>query len=149
VSYASATAPLRIGVVAGAAVLRRACVQLPRYQRHHHRVGFRGAAKRSRSATGGDRRAYGRTQFGQRYSPLKQITPDNIGNLKVAWIFRTGDVPTPEDSGETTFEVTTIKVRNTLYLCSQHQVLFALDAKSGAERWMYDPKLTFNKTFHT
>ncbi|MFX5393283.1 hypothetical protein ABTD32_19985, partial [Acinetobacter baumannii] len=27
-----------------------------------------------------DLRAYGRTQFGQRYSPLKQITPDNVGN---------------------------------------------------------------------
>ena len=95
----------------------------------------------------GDWRAYGRTQFGQRYSPLKQITPDNVGNLKVAWTFRTGDVSTPNDSGETTFEVTPIKVRDTLYLCSQHQVLFALDAKTGTERWRYDPKLTFNKTF--
>ncbi|GCC47871.1 hypothetical protein chiPu_0031900, partial [Chiloscyllium punctatum] len=95
----------------------------------------------------GDWRAYGRTQFGQRYSPLKQITPDNVGKLKVAWIFRTGDVATPEDSGETTFEVTPIKVRDTLYLCSQHQVLFALDARTGTERWRYDPKLVHNKTF--
>nr|WP_246755878.1 hypothetical protein [Bradyrhizobium sp. CCBAU 53338] len=95
----------------------------------------------------GDWRAYGRTQFGQRYSPLKQITPDNVGKLRVAWTFRTGDVATPEDSGETTFEVTPIKVRDTLYLCSQHQVLFALDAATGKERWRYDPRLVFNKTF--
>jgi len=31
-----------------------------------------------------DWQAYGRTQFGQRYSPLKQITPGNVKNLKVA-----------------------------------------------------------------
>ena len=65
----------------------------------------------------------------------------------MAWIFRTGDVATPNDSGETTFEVTPIKVRDTLYLCSQHQVLFALDARTGTERWRYDPKLNFNNTF--
>ena len=28
---------------------------------------------------------YGRTPYGQRYSPLKQITPDNVNNLQVAW----------------------------------------------------------------
>jgi quinoprotein glucose dehydrogenase len=33
-------------------------------------------------------------------------------------------------------------VRDTLYLCSQHQRLFALDAKTGTLRWSYDPKLT-------
>ena len=57
-----------------------------------------------------DWRAYGRTQFGQRYSPLTQITPDNVKNLKVAWTFRTGDLPGKNDPGETTFEVTPIKV---------------------------------------
>ena len=40
-----------------------------------------------------DWRAYGRTQAGQRYSPLTQITPANVQNLKVAWTFRTGDLP--------------------------------------------------------
>jgi glucose dehydrogenase len=38
-------------------------------------------------------------------------------------------------------EVTPIKVRDTVYLCSQHQRLFAVDAKSGTLRWSYDPKL--------
>jgi len=148
VSYGRATAPLWIGVVAAAAVLGIALLSST------HDIN--GEITESASAVpqgeadpqpDGDWRAYGRTQFGQRYSPLKQITPDNAGNLKVAWTFRTGDVATPNDSGETTFEVTPIKVRDTLYLCSQHQVLFALDAKSGTERWRYDPKLTFNNTF--
>ncbi|NYE27496.1 quinoprotein glucose dehydrogenase [Rhodanobacter sp. K2T2] len=94
-----------------------------------------------------DWRDYGRTQFGQRYSPLKQITPANVKNLKVAWTFRTGDLPGKNDPVETTFEVTPIKVNDTLYLCSQHQRLFALDARTGKLRWSYDPKVQDNPTF--
>ncbi|MGO1079865.1 glucose/quinate/shikimate family membrane-bound PQQ-dependent dehydrogenase [Inquilinus sp. CA228] len=94
-----------------------------------------------------DWRSYGRTQFGQRYSPLAEITPANVKSLKVAWTFRTGDLPGANDPGETTFEVTPIKVRDTLYLCSQHQRLFALDAKTGALRWSYDPEVKSNPTF--
>ena len=94
-----------------------------------------------------DWRAYGRTELGQRYSPLTQITPANVKNLKVAWTFRTGDLQGKNDPVETTFEVTPIKVGDTLYLCSQHQRLFALDAKTGKLRWSYDPKLQDNPTF--
>ena len=94
-----------------------------------------------------DWRSYGRSQFGQRYSPLTQITPANVKSLKVAWTFRTGDLPTANDPGESTFEVTPIKVRDTLYLCSQHQRLFALDAGSGRLRWTFDPQLQVNPTF--
>jgi quinoprotein glucose dehydrogenase len=49
----------------------------------------------------------------------------------VAWTFRTGDFAGKNDPGETTFEVTPIKIRDTLYLCSPHQRLFAVDAKTG------------------
>ena len=148
VSYGSATVPLWVGVVVASVVLIIGL--LSSYHDINGTIVESGSAVQQSEADpqpDGDWRAYGRTQFGQRYSPLKQITPDNVGNLKVAWTFRTGDVSTPNDSGETTFEVTPIKARDTLYLCSQHQVLFALDAKNGTERWRYDPKLTFNKTF--
>src|SRR5258706_8782999 len=94
-----------------------------------------------------DWHAYGRTQFGQRYSPLKQIPPGNVKGLKVAWTFRTGDLPGKNDPGETTFEVTPIKVRDIVYLCSPHQRLFAVDAKTGTLRWSYDPKVQDNPTF--
>jgi quinoprotein glucose dehydrogenase len=90
---------------------------------------------------------YGRTQFGQHYSPLGQITPNNVKALKVAWTFRTGDLPGKNDPVETTFEVTPIKVRDTVYLCSQHQRLFAVDAKTGTLRWSYDPHVQDNPTF--
>ena len=83
--------------------------------------------------------AYGRNQEGQRFSPLKQINADNVHNLKEAWVFRTGDLKQPNDPGEITNEVTPIKVGDTLYLCTAHQRLFALDAASGKEKWHFDP----------
>lgn len=91
--------------------------------------------------------AYGRNQEGQRYSPLKQINADNVHKLKEAWVFRTGDVKQPNDPGEITNEVTPIKVGDTLYLCTAHQRLFALDAASGKEKWHYDPELKTNESF--
>jgi quinoprotein glucose dehydrogenase len=94
-----------------------------------------------------DWRDYGRTQFGQRYSPLASITPANVNKLEVAWTFETGDSQGPTDPTETTFEVTPIKVRDTVYLCSQHQRLFALDAATGKLKWSYDPHVADNPTF--
>ncbi len=35
---------------------------------------------------------YGRSSGGARYSPLTQITPENVGHLEVAWLYHTGDV---------------------------------------------------------
>ena len=91
--------------------------------------------------------AYGRTQEGTRYSPLQQITPENVKNLQVAWTFRTGDMKGPNDPVEITNEVTPIKIGDLLYLCSPHQILFALDAKTGALKWKFDPKLKADPSF--
>lgn len=95
----------------------------------------------------GDWPAYGRDQAGTRYSPLNQINENNVKDLQVAWTFRTGDLKTPNDPGEITNEVTPIKVRDTLYLCTAHQILFALDATTGKEKWKFDPGLKPNPTF--
>jgi hypothetical protein len=35
--------------------------------------------------------SYGRDPGGTRYSPLAQITPENVERLHVAWTFHTGD----------------------------------------------------------
>ena len=35
--------------------------------------------------------AYGNDPGSSRYSPLAEITKGNVGNLKVAWMYRTGD----------------------------------------------------------
>lgn len=91
--------------------------------------------------------AYGRTLQGTRYSPIAQITPDNVKNLKVAWIFRTGDTKGPNDPVEITNEVTPLKIGDLLYTCSPHQILFALDAQTGKLKWKFDPKLKADPSF--
>ena len=99
------------------------------------------------AGTDADWPAYGRTQHGTRYSPLKQITADNVKNLQVAWTFQTGDTKRATDPVETTNEVTPIKVGNMLYLCSPHQILFALDAATGKLAWKFDPGLKTDPSF--
>ncbi|MGO4618467.1 glucose/quinate/shikimate family membrane-bound PQQ-dependent dehydrogenase [Ensifer sp. 2YAB10] len=92
----------------------------------------------------GEWHQYGRSSFGQRYSPLDQITPDNVANLKVAWQYQTGDVKRPEDVGETTYQVTPLKVKDTLYACTPHNWAIALDAATGEEKWKYDSNSGMN-----
>ncbi|WP_372403467.1 glucose/quinate/shikimate family membrane-bound PQQ-dependent dehydrogenase [Acinetobacter piscicola] len=95
----------------------------------------------------GDWPAYGRTQSGLRYSPLTQINADNVKDLKVAWIYNTGDFKTDHDSGETTNQVTPIKVGDNMYICTTHQKLVALDPATGKAKWTFDPKLKADNTF--
>lgn len=99
------------------------------------------------AASAADWPAYGRTQEGVRYSPLTQINDKNVQQLQVAWQFHTGDHKTANDPGEITNEVTPLKVGNMLYLCTPHQILIALDAASGREKWRFDPHLKSDPTF--
>ncbi|MGA1801053.1 glucose/quinate/shikimate family membrane-bound PQQ-dependent dehydrogenase [Rhizobium sp. HT1-10] len=92
----------------------------------------------------GEWHQYGRTPYGQRYSPLAQITPTNVADLKLAWQYQTGDVKRPDDVGETTYQVTPLKVGDSLYLCTPHNLAIALDAASGKEKWRYDPNSGMN-----
>ncbi|WP_421592613.1 glucose/quinate/shikimate family membrane-bound PQQ-dependent dehydrogenase [Shinella sp. M27] len=92
----------------------------------------------------GEWHQYGRTQYGQRYSPLDQINTDNVSTLKVAWQYQTGDVKKPDDVGETTYQVTPLKVGDTLYMCTPHNWAIALDAASGKEKWKYDSNSGMN-----
>jgi len=115
----------------------------------HARTGSLPAASAARPAASGvaagDWPAYGRTGFGQRWSPLAQITPDNVGTLQLAWEYRTGDLRgRPGDPVETTFEVTPLKIGNRLYLCTPHQSVVALDASTGRQVWRFDPLIQGN-----
>ncbi|MGR9174955.1 glucose/quinate/shikimate family membrane-bound PQQ-dependent dehydrogenase [Rhizobium leguminosarum] len=96
------------------------------------------------SVPDGEWHQYGRTPFGQRYSPLDQITAQNVSTLKEAWRYQTGDVKRPEDISETTYQVTPLKVKDTLYLCTPHNWAIALDAKTGKEKWKYDANSGMN-----
>jgi quinoprotein glucose dehydrogenase len=92
-------------------------------------------------AAGADWTAYGGTHAGDRYSTLDQITPDNVHQLQMVWTFHTGDVRGKNDPIETTYEVTPLKIDDTLYLCTPHDLVFALDAETGQEKWRFDPQI--------
>jgi quinoprotein glucose dehydrogenase len=81
---------------------------------------------------------------GMRFSPLNQITPDNVGNLVRAWEFRTGDLDTraPAVMARTKFQATALFVEDSLIFCSPFNEVIALDPGSGAQKWRYDPKIS-------
>lgn len=83
--------------------------------------------------------AYGRTVAAQRFSPLTQITPDNVDELEKVWRYRTGDMPPPGYSDKWAPETTPLKIGDALYLCTATNSLVSLDAASGRERWRHDP----------
>ncbi len=77
------------------------------------------------SAVGSDWPAYGRTPYGDRHSPLRQITPGNVSTLEVAWRFHTGEgAPEFKTRAPTALEVTPLVFRGTMYLrCdNRHEV---------------------------
>ena len=95
--------------------------------------------------------SYGGSVAGTHYSALDQITPQNVGRLTAVWTFHTGDVKAKNDPNETTYETTPLKIDDTLYFCTPHDLVFALDAEMGREKWRFDPKIKqtpFQSTQH-
>jgi quinoprotein glucose dehydrogenase len=85
--------------------------------------------------------AYGRSSYGDRYSPLTEITPANVGQLRVAWTYHTGDIRRESDPVETTYELTPLKVDGKVFVCTPHDIAIALDPDNGQEIWRFDPKI--------
>ena len=85
---------------------------------------------------------YGNDAGGSRYSPLKQINRDNVAQLKVAWTYRTGALDVQRELNEkAAFEATPILVEGKLFLSTPYDHVIALDPRSGAKAWEFDPKL--------
>jgi quinoprotein glucose dehydrogenase len=84
---------------------------------------------------------YGGDAAGRRYTPLADVTPGNVGRLRVAWTHHTGDLPTSrgEHGSKLASEVTPILVEGRLVLCTPYNRVIALDAETGQERWAFDP----------
>ena len=67
-----------------------------------------------------------------------------MSQLRVAWIAHTGDVwdtklPGWQDRKRTAFENTPILADGTLYVTTPFNRVVALDPRTGAQRWAYDP----------
>src|SRR6202042_1719731 len=83
--------------------------------------------------------AYGGDPGGARYSSLTQITAQNVGELKVAWTFRTGELGQGvKDWRRSAFEATPILYKGTLYLTTSSTDIMAVNAASGQLRWRHD-----------
>jgi quinoprotein glucose dehydrogenase len=92
---------------------------------------------------------YGRDPGGMRYSPMTQITPANVSQLKVAWTYGMNPQPVPgqprgvvggatSGRGRTpTSTATPIMVGGMLYLPTPYGRVVALNADTGKQVWAY------------
>lgn len=90
-----------------------------------------------------DWRYFGRTPSGTRHAALDQINPRNVSGLKVAWTYRTGEIP----QGREGHVVSPLHVNGVLYGCTQSSQLFALDADTGKEIWHHNPNVQANNVY--
>jgi alcohol dehydrogenase (cytochrome c) len=72
---------------------------------------------------------YSGNNMGQRYSPLTQITPQNVQNLELAWLWQARSVEK--------FEATSIALDGVLYTVQAPNDIVALDAATGRPRWTF------------
>jgi len=78
---------------------------------------------------------YGGDSGNTRFSASKQITTENVKNLKVQWALQLGSLRSQES--------TPILVGDTLYVTSSHgpKNVFAVNAKTGEIKWTYSPEV--------
>ncbi|MBV9769329.1 MAG: PQQ-dependent dehydrogenase, methanol/ethanol family [Bryobacterales bacterium] len=72
---------------------------------------------------------YSGSVLGQRYSLLDEITPDNVKNLELQWIFQASSLEK--------FEATSLVVDGVLYTVQAPNDIIALDAATGRTFWTY------------
>lgn len=77
--------------------------------------------------------SYGRDYAETHHSPLKQIDANNVGRLGPAWSVEVGS--------EGKVETTPLVWNGTLYGTSTWSVVFAIDVRTGALKWRWDPGL--------
>ncbi len=74
----------------------------------------------------------GRDAGGTYYSPLSRINADNVDRLGFAWEYRPGT--------HRGLQATPIVVDGRMYTSGNWGRVYALDARTGAELWTYDPR---------
>ena len=75
---------------------------------------------------------WGNGQGGARFSPLTQITPANVGDLRILWKASLSTSPRGETAG---IAATPLMVGDSVYICNNTNEIFAFDAETGARRW--------------
>ncbi|WP_291051191.1 PQQ-dependent dehydrogenase, methanol/ethanol family [Hyphomonas sp.] len=117
---------------AGAALILAACGQGQVQKAEPRGFAAVDTARISTESAGNEWLTYGGTYDEQRHSKLTAINKENVSQLGVAWTY---DLATNRG-----VESTPIVVDGTMYVTSAWSVVYALDAKTGAEKWVYDPQ---------
>ena len=74
------------------------------------------------------------------YSSIDQITPENVGGLKVAWTYRTGEIDRhPDWAPKSAAANTPIMAGGSLITCTPSNRVIALDPATGKEKWVFEP----------
>ena len=81
---------------------------------------------------------YAGTRDGTRYSSNDEIDVKNVNHLKVAWTYSTNDKDTADRSQ---IQCNPIVVDGILYGTSPRLKLFALNAATGDQKWLFDPAI--------
>jgi len=81
---------------------------------------------------------YSGSLFSHRHSLLTQITPSNVKNLELQWVFQTRGPAEPVEK----FEATPLVVDGVMYTVLAPNHVVALDAATGRMFWMYSPRLS-------
>jgi quinohemoprotein ethanol dehydrogenase len=82
--------------------------------------------------------ALGRNFEGQRFSPLTEITAENAGTVGFAWEHQVRSRRGRVEHGQ---EATPLMVDGVLYLAGPWGSVSAVNARTGAEVWRYDPEV--------
>lgn len=85
--------------------------------------------------------AYAGSNLGNHYSAAAQITPANIGQLEKVWEYHHGDLKPAGSKTAYLNEATPLKIGELLYTCTPSQVIVAVEAITGKERWRFDSKV--------
>src|SRR5665213_1411421 len=83
---------------------------------------------------GGEWLTYGLNYGETRFSPLAQINAGNVSRLGLGWSYDVG-------LGGGTQEDTPLVWNGTIYGITNWSIVFAVDARTGKERWRWDPEV--------
>ncbi|MGH8679279.1 MAG: PQQ-dependent dehydrogenase, methanol/ethanol family, partial [Burkholderiales bacterium] len=78
---------------------------------------------------------YGGDQANTRYSALAQVNTGNVKNLRVVWMHSLGSLESQQSSP--------LVIGDTMYVSTSTgpKYVFALDARTGRQKWKYEPEL--------
>ena len=100
------------------------------------------SASAQHGASSGEWRHHGGDHGFTRYTPLSQIDASNFGRLEPAWKWSSADSRVEQNSpyDRQVFRSSPLIIDGRLYIPTELSQVAALDAGTGEELWVYDPK---------